>query len=160
MAVRRLAVLSAALVFSHAGAAVAADPVVPRANVILSGQIKFPRAQPMYVQTGAKNSSRLTVALGFHGRCKGGGLKELWSGNVAAKPVLRVRDGRFEGTLKGVSRNLGGGRSGHFKWTFKGRFTERSVAIGTVSGTAEIRAGGKTVSRCKTSTPASVRLTA
>src|SRR5690349_9176703 len=106
MAVRRLTVLSAALVLSHAGAAFAADPVVPRANVILSGDIKFPRAQPMFVQTGAKDGSRLTVALGFHGRCKGGGLKELWSGNVSAKPAMRVRDGRFEGTLTGVSRNL------------------------------------------------------
>ncbi len=64
---RRFAVLSAVLVFFGAGAAVAAEPVQPRANVILSGQIKFPRAQAMYLQTGAKDGSRLTVALGFHG---------------------------------------------------------------------------------------------
>ena len=157
---RRFAVLSAVLVFFGAGAAVAAEPVQPRANVILSGQIKFPRAQAMYLQTGAKDGSRLTVALGFHGKCKGGGLSEVWVANVASKPALRVREGRFEGTLKGVSRNLGGvaGRTGHFQWAFKGRFTERTVAVGTVSGTAEIRVGGKVVSRCRTSKPASVRL--
>lgn len=160
MAVPRFAVLSAVLVFFGAGAAVAAEPVKPRANVILSGEIKFPRAQGMYVQTGARDGSRLTVALGFHGRCKGGGLSEVWSSNVAAKPVVRVRDGRFDGTLTGVARNLGGvtGRTGHFTWTFKGRFTERTVAVGTVSGTAEIRVNGKTISRCKTSKPAGVRL--
>jgi len=80
---------------------------------------------------------------------------------VAAKPQLRVRDGRFDGTLTGVTRNVGGvaGRTGHFKWTFKGRFTERTVAVAKVSGTAEIRVDGKTVSRCKTGKPASVRLT-
>jgi hypothetical protein len=32
------------------------------------------------------------------------------------------------------------------------------VAVATVSGTAEIRKDGKTISRCKTSKPASVRL--
>jgi hypothetical protein len=162
MGVRPSAALGAVLVFLGAGAAIAAEPVQPRPGVMLSGQIKFPRAQVMHVRTGAKDGSRLTVALGFHGKCKGGGLSELWSANVAAKPALRVRGGRFAGTLKGVSRDLGGvsGRTGHFRWKFSGRFTERAVAVGTVSGTAEIRVGGKVVSRCKTSKPARVRLTA
>ena len=163
MPVRRFAVLSAALVFSGAGAAAhAAEPVKPRAGVLLSGQIQFPRAQSMYVRTGVKDSSRMSVALGFHGRCSGGGLSELWSANVSAKPQLRVREGRFSGTLKGVTRNVGGvaGRTGHFRWTFEGRFTEGTVAVGTVSGTAEIRVGGKTVSRCRTGKRASVRLRA
>ena len=86
--------------------------------------------------TGKKDGSRLTVALGFHGKCTGGGLSELYSSNVETKPVVRVRDGRFDATLTGVSRNLGAGRSGHFEWTFTGRFTKRDVAVATVSGTA------------------------
>ena len=52
------------------------------------------------------------------------------------------------------------GRTGHFKWTLTGRFTKRTVAIATVSGNAEIRVDSKTVSRCRTSKPASVRLSA
>lgn len=161
MAVRRLAVLSAVLAFSGAGPAFAADPVVPRAGLVLKGQIKFPRAQGMIVQTGPKDGSRLTAALGFHGKCKGGGLGELWASNVAAKPELRVRGGRFEGTLTGSTRNVGGvaSRTGHFEWKLSGRFTERDVAVATVSGTAEVRAGSKVVSRCKIAEPASVRLT-
>ena len=71
---------------------------------------------------------------------------------------MRVRDGRFDATLTGVSRSLGAGRTGHFEWTFTGRFTKRDVAVATVTGTAEIRKDGKTISRCKTSKPASVRL--
>ncbi|MBE2314673.1 hypothetical protein DVA67_001710 [Solirubrobacter sp. CPCC 204708] len=158
MAVRRLAILSAALVLSAAGTAIAAEP---RAGLHLQGEIKFPRAQKMFVQTDAQDGTRLTVALGFHGKCTGGGLSELWSSNVAAKPEVRVRDGRFEDTLTGVSRNVGGvsGRTGHFRWEFSGRFTERDVVVGTVSGTAEVRQNGKTISRCKTRKPASVRLT-
>ena len=158
MAVRRFALLSAVLVLFGAGAAVAAEPVQPRAGLYLRGEIKFPRAQGMHVMTGKKDGSRLTVALGFHGKCTGGGLSELYSSNVEAEPVVRVRDGRFDATLTGVSRSLGAGRSGHFEWTFTGRFTKRDVAVATVSGTAEIRSGGKTVSRCKTRKPASVRL--
>jgi hypothetical protein len=158
MPVRRFALLSAVLVLFGAGAAIAAEPVQPRAGLYLRGEIKFPRAQSMHVTTGKKDGSRLTVALGFHGKCTGGGLSELYSSNVETEPVVRVRDGRFDAILTGVSRSLGAGRSGHFEWTFTGRFTKRDVAIGTVSGTAEIRSGGKTISRCKTSKPASVRL--
>ena len=158
MPVRRFALLSAVLVLFGAGAAIAAEPVQPRAGLYLRGEIQFPRAQSMHVLTGRKDGSRLTVALGFHGKCSGGRLSELFSANVLAKPVVRVRDGRFDATLTGVSRRLGQGLTGHFKWTFTGRFTKRDVAVATVSGTAEIRKDGKTISRCKTSKPASVRL--
>ena len=158
MAVRRLALLSAVLALFGAGAAIAAEPVQPRRGLLLRGEIQFPRAQSMYVITGKRDGSRLTVALGFHGKCSGGRLSELFSANVLAKPVVRVRDGRFDATLTGVSRRLGQGRTGHFEWTFTGRFTKRDVAVATVSGTAEIRKDGKTISRCKTSKPASVRL--
>jgi opacity protein-like surface antigen len=159
MGVRTSAVLGTVLFFAVAGGATAAQSVQPRANTLLRGEIQFPRAQGLYLQTGAKDGARVTLALGFHGRCKGGGLAELWSANVAARPVLRVRDGRFSGTLTGVARNLGGvsGREGRFTWTVSGRFTERTVAVGTVSGTAEVRVGGKTVSRCRTSKPATFR---
>ncbi|MDA0182006.1 hypothetical protein OJ997_17005 [Solirubrobacter phytolaccae] len=160
MAVCRLAVLSAVLAFALVGPAFAADPIEPRADLTLKGQIQFPRAQSMYVRTGAKDGSRLTVALGFHGKCKGGGLGELWASNVAAKPEVRVRDGKFEAELTGTSRNVGGvsGRTASYTWTFSGRFTDREVAVATVSGTAEVRNGSKVVSRCEIRKPASVRL--
>ena len=109
--------------------------------------------------TGRKDGSRLTVALGFHGKCKGGGLSELYSTNVAAKPVVRVRDGRFDATLTGRRPAASAAAArGHFEWTFTGRFTKRDVAVGTVSGTAEIRAGGKTSRAARPRKPASVRL--
>jgi hypothetical protein len=49
------------------------ESVQPRAGLYLRGEIKFPRAQGMHVMTGKKDGSRLTVALGFHGKCTGGG---------------------------------------------------------------------------------------
>lgn len=159
MAVRRLAVLSAVLVAAGGGVALAADVVEPRAGQLLRGQIKFPRPQAMSLKTGVKDSSRLTVALGFDGTCEGGGLSRVFVSNVAAKPQMRVRDGRFEATLTGTSTTIGAGRTGQFEWEFKGRFTERDVVVATVSGTADVRAGGKVVSRCKTREAASVRLT-
>src|SRR5688572_395886 len=103
MAVRRFALLSAVLALSGAGAAIAAEPVQPRAGLSLRGEIQFPRAQSMSVLTGKRDGSRLSVALGFHGKCKGGGLSELFSSNVTAKPVMRVRNGRFDATLTGIS---------------------------------------------------------
>jgi hypothetical protein len=160
MALRRFAVLSAVFACTVAGTAYAADPIEPRAGLVLTGQIQFPRVQKMYVQTGSKDGSRLTVALGFYGKCKGGGLGELWASNVAARPEVRVRDGRFEATLTGSTRNVGGvsGRTAQFEWELSGRFTDRDAAVATVSGTAEVRAGGKVVSRCEIRKPASVRL--
>lgn len=156
----RLAVLSAVLAFVGAGPAFAADPVVPRAGIVLRGEIKFPRVQKMYVQTGAKDGSRLTVGLGFHGKCKGGGLGELWASNIVAKPEVRVRDGRFEATLTGSMRNVGGvaARTASFEWKLSGRFTDRDAAVATIDGTAEVRANGKVISRCKIAEPASARL--
>ena len=47
MSVRRFALLSAVLVLFGAGAAIAAEPVQPRAGLYLRGEIKFPRAQGM-----------------------------------------------------------------------------------------------------------------
>ena len=160
MAVRRLGVLSALCACAVAGPAHAAEPVEPRPGLALSGQIQFPRVQKMHVRTGEKDGSRLTVALGFYGKCKGGGLGELWASNVAARPEVRVRDGRFEATLTGSTRNVGGvsGRTAQFKWELSGRFTDRDAAVATVSGTAEVRAGGKVISRCEIRKPASVRL--
>ena len=119
--VARLAVLSAVLAFVSAAPAFAADAVAPRAGIVLRGEIKFPRAQKMYVQTGTKDGSRLTVGLGFHGKCKGGGLGELWAANIDARPQVRVRDGRFEATLTGSMRNVGGiaARTASFEWTLR-----------------------------------------
>jgi len=157
----RLAVLSAILAFSGAGPAFAADPVVPRAGIMLRGEIKFPRVQKMYLQTGTKDGSRLTAGLGFYGKCKGGGLGELWASNIGARPEVRVRGGRFESTLTGSMRNVGGvaARTAYFEWKLSGRFTERDVAVATIDGTAEVRSGGKVISRCKIAEPVSVRLT-
>lgn len=159
--VARLAVFSAVFALAGAGPALAADPVVPRAGLVLRGELKFPRVQKMYLQTGAKDGSRLTVGLGFSGRCKGGGLGELWASNIDARPEVRVRDGRFEATLTGSMRNVGGvaARRAYFEWKLSGRFTDRDVAVATVAGTAEVRAGGKVISRCKIVEPASARLT-
>jgi len=157
----RFAVVGALLACTLPSSALAADSVEPRAGLVLDGQIQFPRAQKMQLKTGSKDGSRVSVALGFHGKCKGGGLGELWAANVAARPEMRVREGRFDGELTGTTRNVGGvtGRTGHFTWTFSGRFTDRDVAVATVSGTAEVRVGGKVVSRCEIRKPASVRLT-
>lgn len=161
MAFCRFAVFGALLAGAVASPALAADPIEPRAGLVLKGEIDFPRAQKMQVRTGAKDGSRLTVSLAFHGKCKGGGLGELWASNIAARPQVRVRDGRFDAALTGTTRGVGGvsGRTGHFKWTLRGRFTDRDVAVATVRGTAEVRAGGKVVSRCEIRKPASVRLT-
>lgn len=161
MAFCRFTVIGVLLAGAVASPAFAADPVEPRKGLVLKGELDFPRVQKMQVRTGAKDGSRLKVSLGFHGTCKGGGLGELWASNVAARPEVRVRDGRFDAELTGTTRSVGGvaGRTGHFTWTFSGRFTDREVAVATVRGTAEVRAGGKVVSRCEIRKPASVRLT-
>lgn len=139
----------------------AAD-VEPRAGVMLTGKIDFPRAQAMTVTTHAADGNRMTARLGFDGRCRGGGLGELWSSNVLAKPVVRVRDGRFNARLTGSISNVGGvrERTADFSWRFSGRFVSPTVVRATVSGTAIVRGReGRVVSRCKTAKPASVRLT-
>ncbi len=159
MASRLVAVL-AALVGLGAAPAYAAEPVEPRAGVLLSGQIQFPRAQRMTIQTGAADGTKLTIGMGFDGRCKGGGLGELWAGNVRAAPGVRARDGRISANLTGTIRNLGGvdGRTGVFRWKLVGRFVQRDVVKAVVTGTAEVRIDGKTVTRCKIADPAAVRL--
>jgi hypothetical protein len=154
-------VVPAALIFlSGAATASAADPVVPRAGVLLSGAIQFPRAQNMMIETDRDDSSKLTVRMGFDGKCKGGGLREVWSANVTASPRVRVRAGRFSATLTGTVRNLGRveGRTGVFRWRLTGRFVRRDVVTATVTGSADVRIDGKTVSKCKIADPAAVRL--
>jgi hypothetical protein len=157
--------LAAAFVFAFLLAitaeASAADEIKPRAGILLSGLIQFPREQTMTIQTGARDSSkRLTVLMGFDGRCKGGGIGETWISRIESRPTVRVRDGRFSADLAGTARNLGGvkGRVGEFRWRLTGRFTERDVAVARVTGTAEIRVEGRIISRCKIAEPARVRL--
>jgi hypothetical protein len=158
MALRRCVVLAALLVLAGAVPAAAKKPVQPQAGVQLSGMIDFPRQQRMTIQTDAADGSRLSVAMGFDGRCKGGGLGELWAANVRATPEIRVRDGRIAANLTGTSRALGQGRTGVFKWRLTGRFVARDVVVATVTGSAEVRVDGKTVSKCRIAGPADVRL--
>ena len=157
MPLRRTVVLLVACGVA-APAAAADEPVRPRPGVQLSGMIDFPRDQRMTIQTNATDGSRLTVALGFDGPCKGGGLGELWAATVRATPEVRVRDGRFAANLSGTSRSIGQGRTGVFRWRFTGRFVERDVVLATVTGSAEVRVNGKTISKCKIAAPADVRL--
>ena len=160
MASRRIAVLAALLVPSGAAPAFADEPVEPRAGVQLSGQIQFPRAQRMTIRTDAADGTKLTVGMGFDGRCKGGGIGEVWAANVRTTSAVRARDGRISASLTGTIRNLGGvrGRAGVFKWRLVGRFVRRDVVTAVVTGTAEVRIDGRTVSKCKIADPASVRL--
>ena len=155
MASRRIVVLAALLVLLGAAPAYAAEPVEPRAGVLLSGQIQFPRAQRMTIQTDSPDGTKLTVGMGFDGKCKGGGLGELWAGNVRTSPDVRARDGRISANLTGTIRNLGGidGRTGVFKWKLVGRFVERDVVSAVVTGTAEVRIDGKTVSQVQDRRP-------
>src|SRR4051812_26746665 len=157
---RRTAAFAASLVLMGAAPAAAENPVEPRAGVLLSGMIQFPREQLMTIRTGTRDGSRLSVRMGFDGRCHGGGIRELWVANVKAAPQVRVHDGRFSATLTGTSRNLGRveGRTGVFRWRLRGRFVERDVATARVSGSAEVRIDGKTISRCRIADRASVRL--
>jgi hypothetical protein len=160
MASRRIAALAVLIALSGASAASAAQDVEPLAGVMLSGRIQFPRAQEMSIQTDPRDGNRFTAYLGFDGRCRGGGLSEVWASNILARPVVRVRDGRFSRRLSGTARNLGRveGRTGSFRWKFSGRFVARDVVAATVSGEAEVRMRGRVISRCKIAEPASVRL--
>jgi hypothetical protein len=161
MLTRRTAVLASVIVLSAAPAASAAQKVEPRAGVTLSGTLQFPRAQEMTLQTDPGDSRRLTAYVGFNGRCRGGGLSEIWAANIQARPIVRVKqDGRFSARVTGVARNIGGvaGRAGHFRWKLSGRFVGSDVATVTVSGDGDVRVRGRTVSRCKIAEPASARL--
>jgi hypothetical protein len=162
MASRCIAALAATLILSGAAAhAAAAEPVKPRAGISLTGRVQFPRGQTMTIQTGRSDSSRLTVAMGFDGRCRGGGLGELFASNVRTASLIRARDGRISATLTGRLRRLGGveGRTGVFTWRLTGRFVKRDVVRATVTGSAEVRKDGRTISRCKIAKPARARLT-
>jgi hypothetical protein len=159
MAFRCTVVLAVAFALFSAASASAAESVEPRAGVMLTGRIDFPRAQRMTIRTDRSDGTRLTVAMGFNGRCRGGGLGEVFVSNVKASPKVRVRDGRISANLTGTSRSLGGGRTGVFRWKLTGRFTERDVVVATVTGSAEVRdSDGETVSKCKIDKPADVRL--
>ena len=146
--------------FVGASGALAADEVEPRAGILLSGTVQFPRSQLMTIATDPRDGSKLTVRMGFDGRCKGGGLGEAWVANIPTRPTVRVRDGRFSADLTGTARDLGGvkGRTGEFSWRLTGRFTDRDVAVATVTGSADIKVGRRVISRCKIAEPAQVRL--
>lgn len=154
MTSRSPALLALPLVLAVAGG------IQPRAGIALSGMIKFPREQQMTMQTGASDGSKLTVRMGFDGRCKGGGIGEAWASAIETRQAVRVRDGRFSADLRGTSRDLGGvkGRTGEFTWRLTGRFAAPDAATATVAGSAVIRAGGRVVARCRIGAPASVRL--
>ena len=160
MASRRTVALAVVFAFSGVSVASAKQAVEPQPGVLLSGTIQFPREQAMAVQTDPRAGSKLTAYLGFDGKCRGGGLSEIWASNVVAKPTVRVKDGRFSAKVTGVANNVGGvqGRKAHFRWKFSGRFIARDVISATVSGEADVRLRGKKVSKCKIASPASVRL--
>jgi hypothetical protein len=160
MTSRFVVVLALPLVLASASAAVAADGVQPRAGIVLTGMIKFPREQQMMIETDPGDGFKLTVRMGFDGRCKGGGIGEAWASLIETRPTVRVRDGRLFADLKGTTRNLGGvkGRTGDFKWRLTGRFLAEDVVTATVSGSVEIRNGKRVISRCKIAKPAAVRL--
>jgi hypothetical protein len=156
--------LGAMCVFSFLLAGVAeasaAGEVEPRPGVLLSGAVQFPREQAMTIETDPRDGSKLTVRMAFDGRCKGGGIGEAWASRIDSRPTVRVRNGRFSADLSGTARDLGGvkGRTGQFTWRLTGRFTERDVAVATVTGSADIVVGRKVVSRCRIAAPADVRL--
>jgi hypothetical protein len=135
-----------------------APGVQPLAGESVSGSVAFPRAQKMSIDVGARN--RLTLRVGFDGRCKGGGIDELWMSNVPGRETLRVRNGSFSGRVTGVSRGVGGNDAwtGRFSWRVSGRFTAHEVATVTVSGSVIVRSNGRAVSRCDIARPARARL--
>jgi hypothetical protein len=161
MTFRRLAAICAfPFLLAGAAEAFAAGDVEPSRGLVLSGPIQFPRKQAMTIETNSRDASKLTVRMAFDGRCKGGGIGEAWAARIASRPAVRVRNGRFSADLSGSARDLGGvkGRTGRFTWRLTGRFTERDVAVATVSGSADIVVGRRVVSRCKIAAPAGVRL--
>jgi hypothetical protein len=160
MASRLTVALAAVFLLSGASVASADQAVEPQPGVLMSGSIKFPRAQAMSVQTDPGDGSKLTAYLGFDGKCRGGGLSEIWASNIVTTPTVRVKNGKFSAKLTGTARNIGGveGRTGHFRWKFSGRFIARDVVSATVTGKADVRLRGKKVATCKIASPASVRL--
>jgi hypothetical protein len=158
MVSRSFAVVAAVLGLA-APAVASAGGVQPRRGDSLSGTIAFPRPQQMSLRVDARE--RLVVALGFDGRCSGGGIGELWMSFVRARGTLAVKDGVFSGRLTGTSKRPGGvaGRTASFTWILSGRFTDHELATATVDGSAELRSGSRVSSRCTIAKPAAVRLT-
>jgi hypothetical protein len=158
---RAIAVLVASLALLPAGAASAAQAVQPRAGIMLTGAIDFPRAQEMTVHTDPRAGGKLTMALGFDGRCKGGGLAELWASNVPVRKTVKVKRGRFSARLTATVRDFGGvdGRTARFRWRLTGRFGAEDAATATLTGDARV-GKGRNVARCRIASPAAVRLTA
>ena len=162
MTIRSAVALVWPLLLAGAAPAFAAG-VEPRPGIALSGQIQFPREQGMMIETDAADSSKLTVRMGFHGRCAGGALREAWASNVLSRPLVRARDGRFEADLRATVNDIGDvrGRTGEFKWRLTGRFVAADVVRASVTGTAVIRGReGRVIARCKIAKPTSARLTA
>jgi hypothetical protein len=147
-------------VLAGASTASAADEIEPLPGALLSGAVQFPREQAMTIQADARDGSKLTVRMAFDGQCKGGGIGEAWASRIASRPTVRVRNGRFSADMSGTARDLGGvkGRIGHFTWRLTGRFTDRDVAVATVTGSADILVGRRVISRCKIAAPTDVRL--
>ena len=148
----RAAVVALAVPLSLVSTASAAD-VVPKPGAVLTGSIKFPRAQEMRIETDPLDGSKLVVRMGF-------GIGEAWVSTLETKPTVRVRGGRFSADLKGTETEFGDikGRTAVFKWKLSGRFTAEDSVTATVSGTATIRKGSRVISRCETAKPTSVRL--
>ena len=71
---------------------------------------------------------------------------EIWAANIATKPTVRVKDGRFSAKLTGTARNLGGveGRTGEFRWKFSGRFTAARRRHRDRQRRGRVRVRGKT----------------
>jgi hypothetical protein len=156
-----VAALSAASLLALTPAAVAGQPPVPLAGTMFSGNIRFPRQQGMTLSINAHDPSRATAAVGFDGRCKGGGIGEFWAAFIPARETVRIRHGRFSAKLTGTTRDVGGiaGRTGTFRWKLSGRFSDPATATATVSGTAELRLRGHVISRCRIAGRARVELT-
>jgi len=135
-----------------------APGVQPLAGESVSGSIAFPRPQRMTLAVGARD--RLTLRLGFDGRCKGGGIDELWMSFVPARETLKLRSGAFSGRVTAVSQGVGGhdAWTGHFSWRVSGRFTAHEVATAKISGSVIVRSNGRAVSRCDITRPATARL--
>src|SRR5919199_1149125 len=95
----------AAVALSSAPAALAAQPPMPAAGSVLTGKIKFPRAEGMTLSVDGQDPSRATASLGFDGTCKGGGFGEFWASYIPARETLRIHKGRFTAHLTGATRN-------------------------------------------------------
>ena len=105
---------------SLAALALAAGGVQPVSGESVTGTLAFPRPQQMSIRAGEHD--RLALALGFDGKCSGGGLGELWMSFVPANEPLKVRGGVFSGRLTGATR-VNASRTASFTWRVSGRFT-------------------------------------